>query len=298
MMVRSEDTRVAVLILNHNGRELLLACLRSLAATEHPPLYVVVVDNGSSDGSVEAVQAAFPAVHVCRNDLNLGVAGGRNSGIRWIEARFEADYVVFLDNDTQVEPGTVAALVEAADSAAGVGLVAPKAFRRKGDPVLLSAGGMAFNPYTGSLRDVACGAPDGPRFDRMREIQAVPGFAFLARTDVLRAVGGFDEAFNPYGWEDVDLSLRASKAGFRILYAPAAVVYHAGGRAGRGVVSLYERQKARRMFYFVRRHTTGLQWICFLTLLPFRSAIRIVREISGGNGKAVWAWLTNIRKAS
>jgi len=292
----SDPAPVAVVVLNHNGKDLLLECLRSVMASAYRPVQIVVVDNGSNDGSAEAVGCLFPFAHVVLNGCNAGVAGGRNAGVKWINANLAAKYIIFLDNDTQVEPDTVGAMVEAADQDLSIGMVVPKAFRQKGDRVLLSAGGMLFNPYTGSLRDVASGEFDAGQYDQVREVRACPGFAFLVRPAVFRKIGGFDEAFNPYGWEDVDLSLRAGKAGFRIVYTPRAVVYHAGGRAGRGIVSLYEHHKAKNLFYFVRRHTTLWQWLCFLCVMPLRALARIIKEIVTGNARVVWTWLATLRK--
>jgi hypothetical protein len=257
---------------------------------------IVVVDNGSTDGSERAANRRFPSVKVVCNRYNTGVSGGRNTGIRWINANLNPRYVIFLDNDTQVEPGALKALIEVADQDPHVGMVAPKAFRRRGDRTLLSAGGMQFNPYTGVIRDVAGGELDTGQYDRIREIQACPGFAFLVRTSVFATVGNFDENFNPYGWEDVDLSLRAHAAGFKIVYTPDAIVYHAGGRIGRGINSLYERTKAKTIFYFVRKHTTSWQWMCFLCFLPLRASARIAREILTGNTVVVLMWLDALRR--
>jgi hypothetical protein len=289
-------TPAAIVVLNHNGKNLLLECIRSIMASTYQVLQVVVVDNGSNDGSVEAVHCLFPAVNVVCNSYNAGVAGGRNTGIKWINANLVAEHIIFIDNDTQVEPDTVGALIGAANQHPSIGMVAPKAFRKRGDRVLLSAGGMHFNPYTGTLRDVASGEYDAGQYEQMREIQACPGFAFLVRAAVFRKIGGFDDNFNPYGWEDVDLSLRAIKAGFRIVYTPRAVVYHAGGRSGRGIISLYERHKAKNMFYFIRRHTTPWQWLCCLYLLPFRALVRIIKEVLTGNARIVRTWLLAVRK--
>ena len=239
---------VAVVVINYNGKDMLLECLRSVELATYRPLHIVVVDNGSTDGSVHAVQNLHPGVQIVRKGYNAGVSGGRNAGVRWVMDRLHTEYVVFLDNDTQVEPDAVGELVAAANRDPRIGLVTPKAFRRKGDRELLSAGGLHFNPYTGVLRDVATGEVDSGQYDVARDVQACPGFAFLVRQVVFRDVGFFDETFNPYGWEDADLSLRAARAGIRIVYAPKAVVYHAGGRVGRGIVDLYEKHKARNMF--------------------------------------------------
>jgi GT2 family glycosyltransferase len=288
--------KVALIVLNHNGKDLLLDCLGHLQAVDYDATCTVVVDNGSVDGSAKAVESQYPQVHLVRSASNTGVAGGRNIGIRWVRAHLNAVYVIFLDNDTRVEPGAVRELLAAASQDPKIGMVAPKAFRRKGDRVLLSAGGMHFNPYTGTLRDVASGEPDHGQHERSRDVQACPGFAFLVRPDVFDRIGLFDEIFNPYGWEDVDFSLRAARAGFRIVYAPKAVVYHSGGREGRGIVRLYEKNKARNMFYFVRRHTTTLQWLCFLSLLPVRIVLRALREVARGHSGVLLAWLSGFRK--
>ena len=294
MDLKSSDNSktVAIVVLNYNGKDLVLECLRCLMTTDYEVAKIVVVDNGSSDGSVEAIKRFFPSVRVIGNRHNAGVAGGRNLGLNWVKANIAPTYVIFLDNDTQVEPASVGSMIDVADRHPGIGMVAPKAFRQRGDRRLLSAGGMHFNPYTGGLRDVATGECDRGQYDQIRDIQACPGFAFLVRTTVFDKIGGFDDNFNPYGWEDVDLSLRASQAGYRIVYAPHSVVYHAGGRSGRGINNIYERQKAQNMFYFVKRHTTSWQWLCFLYLLPLRTLVRTMKEILTGNAKLVLIWLT------
>lgn len=281
----------ALVVLNRNGRDLLLSCLDAVARLEGPAPEVVVVDNASDDSSADAVAATFPAVHLLRQADNRGVAGGRNEGVRWVLRHLDAEHLVFIDNDTLVEPATVRALVAAARGDPRIGLVAPKAFRRPGDRRLLSAGGLTFSPWTGVLRDVASGEPDRGQHDAAKDIQACPGFAFLVRRQVFDRIGLFDEAFNPYGWEDADLSLRAARAGFRLVYAPDAVVWHAGGRAGRGPVQLYERHKAKRMLYFMRRHTTPPQLGCILLLLTLRGSWRVVRELASGNVGVVRAWI-------
>jgi GT2 family glycosyltransferase len=287
---------VAVVILNHNGRDLLPDCLQHAEQLAYSPLHILVVDNGSEDGSVTEVERRHPTVRLLRNKENRGVAGGRNSGVDWVQSNLNADYILFLDNDTTVEPDALNELVKVAESDPRIGLVSPKAFRRKGDPTLLSAGGLHFNPYTGVLRDVADGELDSALDREPRDVQACPGFAFLARRTMLEEVGLFDECFNPYGWEDADLSLRACRQGYRIAYAPAAVVYHAGGRAGRGIIDPYERHKARNLFTFVRRHTTPFQWLCFLGLLPFRVGARVCREVLSGNGHVVKSWLDGLKQ--
>ena len=294
----SRQHPVALIVLNHERKDLLLECLVAATATLYSPCRIVVVDNGSTDGSADAAERAFPEVTVLRNSDNEGVAGGRNVGARWVLENLDAYYLIFIDNDTLLEPDSVGEMVRRATEDSAIGLVAPKAFRSKGDKHLLSAGGLRFNPYSGVLNDVASGELDDGRFDQPRYVQACPGFAFLVHRDVFAQVGFFDEHFNPYGWEDADFSLRAGYCGYKIAYAPRAVVYHLGGRAGRGAVIGYEYHKARSMFYFVRRHTNVLQWTCFCLLLPIRSIVRIGRELSNRRFDIVRVWMSSLRQST
>ena len=173
-------------------------------------------------------------------------------------------------------------------------IVTAKAFGSKNDKVLLAAGGMGFNPYTGLAWDVAAGDCDRGQHDRPRDVQACPGYAMFVRAAVVERVGGFHDGFNPYGWEDVDFSLRAGREGFRIVYAPRAIVYHAGGQIGRGPVSAYEANKARHLVRLVLRNSTWLQWCCFLTLFPLRSFWRVLRELLVGDPRLVGVWLKGL----
>jgi GT2 family glycosyltransferase len=282
------------MVLNWNRRDLLRACLDSVFASTGADLVVLVTDSGSTDGSVEFVAERFPAAHLLQLPRNLGAAGGRNATIAWAREHLACDWYFMIDNDTTLEPDCIDRLLAVGAQDDRIGLITAKAFRTKGDSQLLAAGGMAFNPYTGHAWDVAFGEPDRGQHDRQSDIQACPGYAMFVRVSALDRVGGFDERYNPYGWEDVDFSLRIRQQGFRIAYAPKAVVYHAGGRVGRGPVTSYEAHKARNMIRLVRQHSTPLQWACFLTLLPVRAGWRVVRELATGNPRTVAAWLRGL----
>ena len=129
------------------------------------------------------------------------------------------------------------------------------------------------------------------------DVQACPGFAFFVRSTAFERIGTFDEDLNPYGWEDVEYSLRARAAGYRIVYAPDAVVYHLGGRSGRGPVYDYERHKARNMLRMLRRHATPFQFACFTMLLPVRASYRVARELAAGNWRVVGSWISGLLRS-
>jgi GT2 family glycosyltransferase len=285
---------VAIVVLNYDRRELLLRCLAVLDRLRWQHRVTVVVDNASSDGSAEAARAGFPHVVVIDQPRNLGVAGGRNAGLAWVMENHRPRYVLFIDDDTLLDPDAVHAMVRAADGGEDIAVVAPKAYQRPGERRLISAGGMRFNPYLGSAWDVGSAELDTGQYDKPLDVEACPGFAFFVRADVFERIGGFDERLNPYGWEDVEFSLRARAAGYRIVYAPDAVVYHLGGRIGRGPVAAYERHKARNMLRMLRRHATTLQLLCFALLLPPRAILRVGRELASGNWRVVGAWIVGL----
>ena len=207
---------VAVVVVNWNGWRDTLACLRSLAALEPGCAHTIVVDNGSTDDSVERIAAEFPGVDVVRSADNLGFAGGANLGIRRA-LKLGVDFVWLLNNDATVEPDTLRALLAEADDRrvgiVGGVLVDPE----EPDRVLAWGGG-----FVGPLGTTT--ALDGPG----RLPDYVEGSSMLVRTALLERVGLFDEAFFFY-YEDADLCRRAREAGWRIAVAPGARVAHAVG---------------------------------------------------------------------
>jgi GT2 family glycosyltransferase len=217
----SQDPKVSVIVLNWNGQQYLERCLSALAAQTYPSYEVILADNGSSDGSVAFVAERFPRVRIVQNGANLGFAAGNNAGIR----ASRGAYVATLNNDTQVEPGWLAALVAALESDPGVGLCASKMLRWGSEGLIDSAGvcvdvlGWAWDRRAGQ-RDEA-----GPAEREPLELFGACAGAALYRRAMLDQIGLFDPDFFIY-LEDVDLAWRAQAAGWRCLYVPQAVVYH------------------------------------------------------------------------
>ncbi len=292
------DDLLVVVVLSFNKREDTLRCLESVTRMRYEPREVVVVDNGSSDGTADAVARAHPGVHLVKSPVNLGAPGGRNLGIRYAGARFPYAYLLFLDDDTVVDERLADELVAVLRDEPGAGLATPKAYRTGAPGVIASAGGMRVRLGRASITDVGAGALDVGQFDGAALVDSCVAFAVLARRAALERSGGFDEAFNPYGWEEVDFSLRVRKAGYTIRYAPRAVVHHAGGTPGRGRrVPEYERAKFANYLKLMRRHASPLQWAGFLAVLPARGALLMLDEVRRGNWRIVRARLAGVAQA-
>ena len=221
-------TRVAVVVPSWDGEEHLPACLDALAAQTLEHL-AVVVDNGSTDGSVDLVRERYPHVRLVRLPRNRGFAGGVNAGIA---AALDAgcELVALLNNDAVAEPGWLERLVAEADAHPEAGIVGAKVLTWDGTH--LDSTGDRYSLW-GLPTPRGRGEPDDGRYDDARDLLAASGGASLYRAALLRQVGGFDEAFFAY-YEDVDLSLRAQLAGWAVRYAPAARVRHRiGGTSAR-----------------------------------------------------------------
>lgn len=223
--------RVQVVIPNWNGCHFLPRCLKALAAQSFSDFLITVVDNGSTDGSVDWLHKHTPYVQVIVNTSNRGFAAAVNQGIRTSDSQ----YIATLNNDTEPEPGWLEALVAAAESDKRVGMCASKILFANA-PHLINSAGICVDS-AGIAWDYKGGEPD--RTPEKENSIAVEVFgpcagAALYRRKMLDEVGLFDEDFFAY-LEDVDLAWRARLAGWRALYVPTARVYHVhSGTLGEG----------------------------------------------------------------
>jgi GT2 family glycosyltransferase len=275
---------VVVVILTHNQKEHTLQCLRSFRDIEYSNVQLILVDNGSNDGTEEAVKAEFQSVHFVKSSENKGAAGGRNLGIKYANSNFDYDYLLTIDNDTIVEKNFLRPLVEALEAHPEAGLASPKLHLIGQKDVIDSAGGSNVNFYTGSTLARGHGQKDYGQYDDCETPSCIPSGIVLIRPEVIRQCAGFDEAFDPYGAEDLDFAFRAKAAGFSFRFVPGSLVHHKGTKTGfYDYTPAYAVIKGRNLKLFVKRHSTICQRICFHILLPFLGVRTLIREILNGN---------------
>jgi len=210
-----------VVIPNWNGERFLSTCLGSLRRQPFEDFETVLVDNGSTDGSVAFVRCNFPEVRVLPLHENRGFSVAVNVGIR----ASRAEYVALLNNDTEVDPGWLEALVEAAEAHPEAGFFASKMVNFNDRRVLDGAGDLLRR--SGLPYRLGHGEPDRGQYDEATFIFGACAGAALYRRSMLEDIGPFDEDFFA-NCEDGDLSFRAQLAGYRCLYVPRSVVYHMG----------------------------------------------------------------------
>lgn len=280
---------VAVVILTCNQKKLTLDCLGSLFKSHYEYKQIILVDNGSEDGVQDEVNRQFPHVVVLRNEKNLGAAGGRNTGIEYALQHLEFTYIMFMDNDIVVMPDFLNKLVEGLESCedSSVEIASPLLYQMGTEKIIDCAGGAKLNFYTGSTQTRGHGEFDTGQYAHEKFPNCVPTTVLMHRKALERA-GRFDVSFDPYGYEDIDMVLRANPDMVPFLFVPEAVVYHLGSRTGfSGYTADYTPLKGRNMRRFFKRHATTFQWFCFNLFLPFLSVKTIVRELRRGNVKAI-----------
>jgi GT2 family glycosyltransferase len=219
--------RVTIVVLNWNLRDDTLACLASLDRAALHGARVMVVDNGSRDGSVEAIRARHPRVELVALPENRGYAGGNNAGIRTaLEAGAEG--VLLLNNDTEVAPDFLPPLLEATEP--DVAAVSSTIFRLDRPELIDVAYAEVHFGRRHMVQLAGANALPAERFARRQEIQVAVGCSVLLRAEALRTVGLFDEEYFAYH-EDVDWCLRARKYGYRLLLEPHSRVFHRRSRS-------------------------------------------------------------------
>jgi hypothetical protein len=285
---------VTAIVLNWCGEDVTRACLQSLLVADYPSLTILLVDNGSPDGSGERLHAAFPGVAYLQTGANLGYTGGNNRGLRWAMDG-GADYVLVLNNDTVVEPAAVTRLVKAASGGARVGAVSPKILHF-GAPDRIWFGGGAMSRVRGLGLHERRGEHDIPMADEpVRDITFATGCCCLLSADALRTVGGFADDFFAYV-EDVELSLRLARAGYRILYQPAARVLHRvplHDGAAPTPFQVFHRDRNRRRL--VRRHYGWRDRLLFAAWFYPSRLVPLARYVVSGDWEragALWRGMT------
>jgi GT2 family glycosyltransferase len=204
---------------NYNGRHLLAECLDSLREQVFKDFEVILVDNASSDGSVEFVRGAYPETRVVVNRENRGYGGGNNSGIGVSKGR----YVVLLNNDTKADPRWLAELLAAAEKNERAGMFACRIMNYYSPDIIDNTGLLMYRD--GIARGRGRLERDSGQYAGKDEVFFPSGCAGMYRRALLDEIGLFDEEFFLY-LDDIDIGLRAQLAGWRCLYVPEAVVYH------------------------------------------------------------------------
>lgn len=204
--------KVFIIVLNYNGKDTLKNTLESVYKLDYPNYQVVVVDNASTDGSLEEARIAYGKFNFIKNSHNVGFAAGNNVAIKWALEKM-ADYVFLLNSDALIEKTALNRLIEEAQKDKRLGVLSPIIYKGKSKQIWFSGGRIDWLKMRAE------------HANNIKETQYITGCAMLIRKDVFKKVGLLDEDFFLY-YEDVDFSLRASRSGFKLKIVKDASVFH------------------------------------------------------------------------
>ena len=206
--------KVSIIIVNYNGKELLQKCLDSLLKVNYDNFEIILVDNNSTDGTVEFITKNYPSLIIIKLDSNKGFAEPNNVAAKISKGK----YLLFLNNDTVVTPNFISEMVKVMETDKKIAVC--QSLLLKPDGSVDSSGdfidhlGVVYNSKT--------------KIDEIREVSSARGASMLVRSDIFEKLDGFDQKFF-ITFEDVDLCWRSWILGYRVLIIPTSIVYHEGG---------------------------------------------------------------------
>ncbi|UCH92186.1 MAG: glycosyltransferase family 2 protein [Candidatus Aminicenantes bacterium] len=224
MVDKSGYPKVIVLLLNWNGRDLMKDSCESYLNNDYPNFEVVMIDNGSTDDSVDYVKTNFPGVIILRNERNLGYSGGFNVGLNYAFNQNNADYVLISNNDVKADHKVISELVKVAESDDTIGFATGKVFYYD-HPNILQTVGKKSDPVRWNGGDIGVREEDRGQYDEISEREFADDIYTLVRKKLYRKIGGYNTTFF-LQCEEYDWQARAKKKGYRIMFTPFAKIWH------------------------------------------------------------------------
>lgn len=253
--------KVTIIILNWNGKEDTIECVESVKNITYPNYEILIVDNGSTDGSQELFRQKYPDITLIENPHNLGFAEGNNIGMSYALKR-GTDYTLLLNNDTTVDKHFLDELINHADMNKKVGILGPKIYFYY-EPTKICFLGANINFWTGRISVIGNNQIDKGQFEDIKEVDYVEGCAILVRKEVIEEINLLDAKYFCF-FEETDWCVRAKKAGYSVIFVPKAKIWHKIGSTARKIEGFNLYYMTRNRFLFMKKHTTEIQFVSFL----------------------------------
>ena len=267
--------KVGVILLNWNSFNHTSNCIQSLQLCDYPNFEIIVVDNGSEDGSGKLLKNTYPKISLIASPTNEGFAAGNNRGFEYASQQ-QYPYAMMLNNDVFVEPDFLSKLVQYMETHPKVGAIQPKIFFNH-DRKKIWNGGSYFLPWLGWTYAKRYQRKAGELQNQFQQVDWITGCAFLTKTAILKETGLLKEAFFIY-YEDADLSFRISSKGYQLIFHPQSVIYHIAGSSN--IVKVKSKEgyvkpivhylNSRNHIWFLKTWTKWYQWpSTLLTLILY-----------------------------
>jgi GT2 family glycosyltransferase/SAM-dependent methyltransferase len=270
--------KVSIIVLNWNGLVDTKECLESLQNVAYENKEIIVVDNGSSDGSQEYIRKNYHDVILLENNENLGYAEGNNRGIQ-VALEKGAEYIFLLNNDTLVDNDAIFKLIEISKTDARIGFLGPKIYYYSEPIRIWSAGGKLSKWFIHSGgKHIGYRKIDRGQFECIKETDYVSGCAILIKKSVFEQIGLFDPKFFCY-YEEADLIVRSKRKGFKVIFVPKAKVWHKISSSLGANTRKFIYYQIRNRMLFTFKHTSKKEWNLFITyFLLFVIPIQILKD--------------------
>ncbi|OQY29170.1 MAG: hypothetical protein B6244_04855 [Candidatus Cloacimonetes bacterium 4572_55] len=287
---------VYCIILNWNGRQLLCETVNSVQKMTYPNFEIVVVDNGSEDGSEETIEADYPDVTLVKNETNLGFGEGNNVGMQYA-LDHNVEWIFLLNNDIEVHPNLLSELIQAALPVEKIGALGPKIYFFEKPETFWFAGGQ-INFWTGSISHRGLRKKDHGQYNEISETDYITGCALLIHASALKEVGLFDPIYSPAYSEDADLCQRLRLAGYKLIYVPSAQVWHkVSSSSGGGMTSFKTQLKVEHNLIFFKRYAHWYQWPSIVVSIGTMTIFFLFQQLIKGNFKIINALFKGFWKA-
>jgi len=298
----ASNMKISIIIVSWNVRRELLECLRSIE--ENRPFHsfeIIIIDNASTDGTVDAIKRDFPEVKLIINTENRGFAVANNQGVE----KAQGEYILFLNPDTIVHPHSLDGLIKFMDDNKDVGACGPKLLNRDGTP---QRSVRRFPSFRGALhRHTAfrfLGIFNGQyrkwamkdlNYNRQIDVDQVMGAALMIRKSLIEQIGPMDEGFFMY-YEEVDLCYRIKQAGWRITYVPEVEITHLGGRSTGQIPAGKRIMAMTSLIRFFKKHRGKFATGVFVCIFKPALAVKDLINITTGIAKYTFATLALNKK--
>lgn len=273
MEQKTNKPLVSVITVNYDQPEITCEFLKSLQKITYPALEVFVVDNDSPNDDPDIIKEKYPDITLMKTDKNLGFAGGNNVAIPYCKGK----YILFINNDTEVEPGFLEPMVDLLESDPNIGMVSPRVHYFHSPGIIQYAGFTPFNLITTRLFSYGYGKKDTGQFTDVIESGSIFGTAMMVPIKVIREVGMMADIFFLY-YEEHDWAAHIKKAGYSIYYQGNSLVYHKESiSTGKdSPFKIYYLTRGRILF--ARRNTKGIKKLLALFYIYFVTTPRITLE--------------------
>jgi GT2 family glycosyltransferase len=281
---------VSIITINYNQARITCEMLASLQRITYPNVEVIVVDNASPTEDPIPIAEQFPDVQLIRSRENLGFAGGNNLGIRVARGK----YALFLNNDTEVEPGFLEPLVELLETKPEIGLTSPKIIYYGTDHIVQYAGCEGINPWTGRGKVIGYMEKDTGQYNRSFPTKLVHGAAMIAPMSAIQKAGLMPEIYFLY-YEEHDWCEMIKRAGYQCYFEADSTIYHKESiSVGKGSL-LKTYYMYRNRLLFIRRNSRGWQYwsglLFFLFVAVPKNSLVFAMNREWGHFKALWRGL-------